>query len=128
MKQHYLRPDGLPPTNGYSHAVAHDGRMVVVSGQVPLDEAGNLVGASNAEQQTAQVFRNITSALAAAGVGLDDVVKLTVYLTDRADLDAFRRARDRYIDPVRPPASSLVLVAGLINPDFRVEIDAFAAV
>jgi enamine deaminase RidA (YjgF/YER057c/UK114 family) len=44
MKQHYLRPDGLPPVNGYSHAVVYEGRTVVVSGQVPLDADGNLVG------------------------------------------------------------------------------------
>jgi enamine deaminase RidA (YjgF/YER057c/UK114 family) len=128
MKQFYLRPDGLPPGNGYSHAVATSGRIIVVSGQVPLDPDGNLVGAEDAEQQTVQVFTNITAALAAAGAGMQDVVKLTVYLTDRADLVAFRRARDRYINAEEPPASSLVLVNGLIHPKFRVEIDALAVI
>jgi reactive intermediate/imine deaminase len=128
MKQHYVRPDGLPPVNGYSHAVAHDGRTVVISGQVPLDAAGNLVGSGDAEQQTVQVFTNIATALAAAGAGMADVVKLTVYLTDRADLDAFRRVRDRYLNAEEPPASSLVLVNGLIHPEFRVEIEALAVI
>jgi enamine deaminase RidA (YjgF/YER057c/UK114 family) len=126
VREHYVRPEGLPPTNGYSHAVAYDGRGVVVSGQVPLDPDGTLVGAGDAERQTTQVFTNLATALAAAGASLDDVVKITVYLTDRADLAAFRRARDRFVAGSRPPASTLVFVRGLVDPEFRVEIDAVA--
>jgi enamine deaminase RidA (YjgF/YER057c/UK114 family) len=126
MKQHYVRPDGLPPVNGYSHAVTYSGRTVAVSGQVPLDGNGNLVGRGDPEQQMVQVFANITTALTAVGMSIDDVVKLTVYLTDLSDLDAFRRVRDRQIRTAEPPASTLVQVSGLINPDFRVEIDVLA--
>jgi enamine deaminase RidA (YjgF/YER057c/UK114 family) len=128
VKQHYVRPAGLPPVNGYSHVVAHDGRQVVVSGQVPLDEAGNLVGRGDPGLQMVQVFSNLVTALGAAGAGIDDVVKLTVYLTDLADLAEFRRVRDHYVNASAPPASTLVQVSGLINPEFRVEIDAVAAV
>ncbi len=49
--QHYVRPDGLPPVNGYSHAVAFSGPMVVVSGQVPVDEQGRLVGQDDRRQR-----------------------------------------------------------------------------
>ncbi|WP_308121475.1 RidA family protein [Paractinoplanes bogorensis] len=126
MQRHYVRPAGSPPTNGYSHAVAFTGTTVVVSGQVPLDAEGRLVGADDAREQTRQVFRNIESALAAAGASMSDVVKLTVFLTDMADLPAFRAARDEFISLERPPASSLVQVAGLVSPDFRVEIEALA--
>ena len=73
------------------------------------------------------MFANLAAALAAAGAGMEQVVRLTVYLTDLADLDAFRRARDERICVDRPPASSLVQVSGLVNPAFRVEIDALAA-
>jgi reactive intermediate/imine deaminase len=128
MQQHYVRPDGLPPVNGYSHAVAFSGRMVAVSGQVPLDAQGQIVGPGDPEAQVRQVFENLRAALAAAGAGLEQVVKLTFYLTDLADLDALRRVRDEYISLERPPASSLVQVSGLVNPAFRVEIDALAAV
>ena len=128
MQQHFVRPDGMPPVNGYSHAVVFTGRTVAVSGQLPLDRDGQLVGEGDPEAQIAQVFENLVTALGAAGAGLDQVVKLTVYLTDLADLPAFRRVRDRYLPADRPPASSLVQVAGLVLPAARVEIDALAAI
>jgi reactive intermediate/imine deaminase len=125
--QHYLRPDGLPPVNGYSHAVAFSGRLVVVSGQVPVDGQGGLVGPGDPPAQVRRVFENLKAALAAAGATMAQVVKLTVYLTDLADLAAFRQVRDEYFAPDRPPASSLVQVTGLVSPEFRVEIEALAA-
>ncbi len=126
--RHYVRPEGSPPVNGYSHAVAFTGTTVAVSGQVPLDGSGRLVGEDDAEAQVRQVFANLAAALEAAGSGLAHVVKLTVYLTDLDDLPAFRRVRDELQDPDHPPASSLVQVAGLVSPDFRVEVDALAVV
>jgi reactive intermediate/imine deaminase len=128
VRQHHVRPDGLPPVNGYSHAVAFSGRMIAVSGQVPLDGEGRIVGQDDPTAQVRQVFENLKNALAAAGAGMQDVVKLTIYLTDLADLEAFRLVRDEYIAVDKPPASSLVQVSGLVNPAFRVEIDALAAI
>lgn len=124
---HYLRPAGMPPANGYSHAVAFDGPTLVISGQVPLDEQGRLVGEGDPRAQLRQVFRNLTAALAAVGATMEQVVKLTVFLTDMADLQAFREVRDEFVRLDRPPASSLVQVGGLVNPEFRVEIEAIAA-
>jgi enamine deaminase RidA (YjgF/YER057c/UK114 family) len=103
------------------------GRWLVVSGQVPLDERGQLVGRGDAQAQVEQVLRNLAAALCAAGARMDQVVKLTVYLTDVADLEAFRQVRDDFIPASTPPASSLVQVSGLVNPEFRVEIEALAA-
>jgi reactive intermediate/imine deaminase len=127
MQEHYVRPDGLPPVNGYSHAVAFTGRMIAISGQVPLDAHGKLAG-PDAQAQVRQVFDNLAAALAAAGAGIEHVVKLTVYLTDIADLQAFRQVRDEYISLEKPPASTLVQVTSLASPAFRVEIDALAAI
>jgi reactive intermediate/imine deaminase len=128
MLRHHVRPAGLPPTNGYSHAVEFSGRLVAVSGQVPLDAEGRLVGTDDAEAQVRQVFDNLGTALAAAGAGMENVVKLTIFLTDMADLDVVRRVRSEYVSTESPPASSLVQVAGLVNPAFRVEIEALASV
>jgi reactive intermediate/imine deaminase len=128
MQQHHVRPDGTPPTNGYSHAVSFAGTMVAVSGQVPLDGDGRLVGADDTRAQARQVFRNLQATLAAAGCTMPNVVKLTVFLTNMSDLADFRAVRDEFVDPERPPASSLVQVSGLVHPAFRIEIEALAAV
>ncbi|WP_042405290.1 RidA family protein [Streptacidiphilus carbonis] len=118
----------MPPVNGYSHAVVASGTLVAVSGQVPVDADGKSVGADDAAAQVRQVFRNLRAALVAAGAGLEHAVKLTVFLTDLADLPAFRQARDEFLDPQRLPACSLVQVSGLVHPAFKVEIDALAVV
>ena len=128
MRRHHVRPEGLPPTNGYSHIVEFSGRLLVVSGQVPLDAEGQLVGADDPEAQIRQVFKNLRTALASSGAGFEDIVKITVFLTDLADLEAFRRVRDDYVTGDTAPASSLVRVAGLVNPAFRVEVEALAVV
>ena len=125
--RHHVRPEGAPPTNGYSHAVSFAGTMLVISGQVPLDAEGHVVGYDDCAEQTRQVFRNLEVVLAAAGATMSDVVKLTVFLTNMADLAGFRSVRDEFVDPRRPPASSLVQVGGLVHPAFRIEIEAIAA-
>jgi reactive intermediate/imine deaminase len=122
----FQRPEGLPAVNGYSHVVSFSGTVVAVSGQVPMDQDGRVVGIDNPAEQMRQVFRNLGIALSAAGSDFARVVKLTVYLTDLDDLAVFREVRDEYLDPSAPPASSLVQVKGLINPAFRVEIEALA--
>jgi enamine deaminase RidA (YjgF/YER057c/UK114 family) len=106
--------------------VSFTGRMIVVSGQVPLDADGRLVGPDDPQAQTRQVFRNLATALGAAGASMADVVKLTVFLTTMSDLPHFRIVRDEFVDTERPPASSLVQVSGLVHPAFRVEIEALA--
>jgi enamine deaminase RidA (YjgF/YER057c/UK114 family) len=123
--KHLQRPDGLPPVNGYSHVVSFAG-LVAVSGQVPMDQDGRVVGIDDPAEQIRQVFRNLDVALSAVGSDFARVVKLTIYLTDLADLAVFREIRDEYLDPSALPASTLVQVKGLINPAFRIEIDALA--
>src|SRR5258706_2099092 len=92
--RHYVRPDGLPPVKGYSHAVAFAGPMIVVSGQVPVDADGRLVGKDDPAGQIRQVFENLTAALAAAGAGIGQGLKTTGVLTALPDLAP--------VSPVRP--------------------------
>jgi len=119
----------LPSPNGYSQvaSVPPGSRLVWTSGQVPLD-AGGAVAVGDWAAQTRQVMRNVGAALTAAGAGWDDVFKLTIYVTDTSDLPTVRAVRDEFIDLANPPTSSLVRVAGLVHPDFLVEIEAVAAV
>jgi reactive intermediate/imine deaminase len=126
-ERRFLSPPGLPMPNGYSHVVvAPAGRIVHVSGQVPLDADGELVGAGDVAAQTSQVFENLTTALEAAGTSWADVVKLGIFLRDVGAIAAVRSVRDEYVDLERPPASTLVEVSSLFRDDVLVEVDAIA--
>ena len=105
------------------HVVTGRGRLVVVvmmSGQIAQDERGELVGAGDPVAQARQVFENLRRCLAQAGAHFDDVVKLTFFVLDVADLAA-SAARDAVIDTTRPPASTAVQVAALFAPGYLLE-------
>lgn len=125
---HIAAPEGVAPGVGYTHVVLGTGRFVAISGQVALDEHGQVVGAGDAAAQARQVFANLQRCLAAAGATFDDVVKFTFYLTDIRYLPAVREARDAYVDAARPPASTAVQVTSLVRPELLLEIDAFAVI
>lgn len=123
----HLVPDTLSRPTGYSHVVvAPVDRIVFVSGQVPLDAEGELVGPGDLEAQTRQVFENLGTALAAAGASWQSVVKLNYFLRDVSQIAVVRAVRDEYLDGERPPASTLVEVSGLFRDDVLVEVDAIA--
>ena len=124
--QHVVAPEGVAAGRGYSQVVIGQGRLVVVSGQIAQDERGELVGAGDPAAQARQVFENLRRCLAQAGAGFGDVVKLTFFVLDIADLPAIREARDAVIDTARPPASTAVQVAALVAPDYLLEVEAWA--
>ncbi|MFF9127788.1 RidA family protein [Streptomyces sp. NPDC014889] len=121
-------PDGVAPAAQYSHVVMGTGRFVAISGQLALDEDGELVGEGDPAAQAAQVFENIRRCLAAAEASFAHVVKLTYFVTDTAHLPAIRTARAAHIPDDRLPASSAVQVAALVRPEFLLEVEAFAVV
>ena len=126
-QKRFLTPATLSPPFGYSHVVeAPAGTMVYISGQVPLDAEGQLVGEGDFAAQTRRVFENLTSALEATGASWSDVVKLDYFLRDVGQIAIARTIRDEYVDTVNPPASTLVEVSGLARPEFLVEIQAIA--
>ena len=127
MIAYHRQPEGLPPVIGYSHVTVASGMVVHISGQVPLRHDGSVVQGA-AGVQTQQVFENLRAALEVVGASWAQLVKMNYFLRDIADLDAVREVRDRFLDPQRLPASSLVQVAGLVHPDFRIEIDAVAVI
>lgn len=127
MQRHIVRPDGLAPTSGYSHVAEFSGRLVAVSGQVAWDADGNVVS-DDIAAQARQVFTNLRTALASVGADLQNVVKLTVFLTDIADVAAVRAVRNEFVDPASPPASTLVAVTALVHPALKIEIEALAVV
>jgi reactive intermediate/imine deaminase len=123
----FLRPENLPAPAGYSHVVdVPASSLVFISGQVPLNADGELVGAGDTEAQTRQVFSNLGAALEAAGVGWADVVKLTYFVRDVGQIETVRAVRDEVLDTQRLPASTLVEVSSLFRDDVLIEIDAIA--
>ncbi len=121
----FSSPDGLATPAGYSHVVdIPPGRLVWTSGQVPMGPDRDV--AHGWEAQTRLTFENVGRALAAAGAGWPDVVKLTIYVVDVAELATIRSVRDEFVNTVSPPTSSLVQVAGLFHPDVLIEIEAVA--
>ncbi|HET9138970.1 RidA family protein [Actinophytocola sp.] len=128
MNTHISAPDGVFPSDGYTHVVTGPGRLLAVSGQMAFDADGRLVGAGDPAAQARQVFENMRRCLAAAGAGFGDVVKLTYYLTDIAHVPTVLSVRDEFVDTTRPPASTVVAVVALFRPDLLMEIDALAIV
>jgi enamine deaminase RidA (YjgF/YER057c/UK114 family) len=127
----FTNPPGLPPAKGYSQVVdvPPGSRLIILSGQVPLDSTGQLVGGADFRAQAVQVFENIRRGLISRGAGFTDVVKITCYVLDaRANLATLREVRDRYINPAAPPASTLVQVSGLFRPDVQLEVEVMAVV
>jgi enamine deaminase RidA (YjgF/YER057c/UK114 family) len=114
----------IEPHPGMSQAV-RKGRHVVLSGQVALDESGALVGEGDAAAQCEQIFRNVERLLSKAGSGLDDVVLLTCYLSDARHFPAYSAAKRR-IFPGEAPAGTSVIVAGLLDPRFLLEVEVVA--
>ena len=123
----FSSPDDLAPPAGYSHVVElPPGRLVWTSGEVPLDAGRNVVAVGDWEGQARAVFENLGKALEAGGAGWPDVVKLTIFVVDVAELATIRAVRDEFVDTARPPTSSLVQVAGLFHPDVLIEVEAVA--
>jgi enamine deaminase RidA (YjgF/YER057c/UK114 family) len=121
---------GTPP--GYSQVIdVSAGRIIFIAGQTALDRGGNVIGKNDFAAQAAQVFRNLAVALEAAGCTAANLVKMTVFLTDMDNLALYREARNRFFASVTPPAApavTLVEVSRLYGPDFKIEIEAIAAV
>ena len=99
-------------------------RWLHVSGQVGVAPDGALAEGPEAQMETA--FRNLLAILDSAGMGPHDLVKVTVFLTRQEDVGAYREVRDRMLAGATP-ASTLLVISGLANPDWLVEIEAIAA-
>lgn len=114
------------PVVGYSRAV-RVGQIVHVSGTTATDASGELVGRGDARLQAAQALKNIQQALEKAGAQLEHVVRTRIYVTNILDWETIAEAHGEVFSGIRP-ASSLVEVSRLIDPDMLVEIEAEAII
>jgi 2-iminobutanoate/2-iminopropanoate deaminase len=112
------------PISHYTDAVEASG-FLYISGMLPVEANGELVGIGDVIRQSEQVLDNVAAVLTATGASFNDVVKVGVYLRDMADREAINTVRRRYFGDARP-ASTLVQVSALAHPDALVEIEAIA--
>ena len=126
------QPEGVHvPPGKYSHAARAEGPLIVIAGQVALDIDGELVGENDVAVQTRQVFQNMQAVLAGSGSSYANVVEFTYYIVGRENVPGFMDARTTIFDVAYPdgdyPPATLLVVGGLANEDFLVEVSALAA-
>jgi len=127
----FINPPSVSAPKGYSHAAVVDlgnCKMLIISGQVALDNKGNLVGKGDFGKQAEQVFQNIRSVVESAGGKMDNVVKLGYFVTDVSQIQTLRAIRDKFVNTKSPPASTLVQVSKLFRDDILLEIEATAII
>lgn len=131
MQTQFLNPPTLSPTFGWTHVVtATGGKTVYVSGQVSVNERGEVVGKGDLKAQTEQTFKNLQHALSVVGARFQDVVKMSLFVVGLKPehVPIIREVRSRYVDAQKPPASTLVGVSALVNADWLIESDVVAVI
>jgi len=128
MADAFDAPGTVKPFGIFSSAAWQpEGKVLHVSGQVAQDATGSVMGKGDIRAQTRQVLENIRTVLASAGGTMDDVARVTVYVTDMSGLAQIHEVRAQYFR--RPyPASTLVEVKRLVKPEYLIEIDAVAVI
>ena len=115
MNKQVIQTDqAAAPVGPYNQAIAAQGQMIFVSGQVALDaKTGTLVGDGDVIAQTKQVMANVEAILKAAEVNWENVVKTTIYLTDLSNFGTVNEIYGSYFDPETAPARACIEVSRL---------------
>ena len=115
-------------SRGYTQVVVahHPSRLIALSGQMPLDAEGKLIGAGDIEAQTRAVYENMKTALEAVGAGLGSVMRMNTYVIDLGHAPLIRKVRAEFFGRSTPPASTMVQIAAL-PAGVLIEVDALAA-
>lgn len=124
----FPKVDALHTANGYSHVVCSGG-TIHVAGQVAVDLDGCTTGVGDFAVQVRAAFANVVTALGAAGADAHAIAAMTIYCdasVERSDLRHLREMWGSSGPPSPPPAITLVLVGGLMNPDWLIEIQVTA--
>jgi enamine deaminase RidA (YjgF/YER057c/UK114 family) len=123
----YINPGTLAALDGFTHAVKI-GLTIYVSGEVPLDSTGRLVGPGDLRAQARQAFANLAFVLQIAGATPADVSKLNIYIVNLhpSDLAAIKEAGADFFPPRNPPAGVVLGVQALPREGMLIAIDAIA--
>ena len=129
MDREYINPPDIaaPPLNLYNHVVKV-GNTVYIAGQVPRGLDGRAMYPGDPVAQVRMVWANLEKAVKAAGGSLKDIVKTTTYVVGADTGGKIRRARLELLPSEGRPTSTTVVVAGLADPDFLVEVEAIAVI
>ena len=124
MTVRFNPPSGWPQLGrAFNHGVVQpEGRVLHVTGQVAWDNEGRVVGLGDCEAQVRKSFDNVESILAAVGGRLEDIVSMTIYFLDPADLPAIQKVRAETLAPEVAPASIIIQTPGLVAPELLVEL------
>jgi enamine deaminase RidA (YjgF/YER057c/UK114 family) len=126
-----VHPDGWPRPSGYSNGLSSRGRVVSVAGQVGWNPRSGKFESDDLVKQTRQALENVVAVLRAGSAIPENLVRMTWYIVDR---EAYRREREaigaayREVIGEHYPAMSLIVVAGLLEPQALIEIEATAMV
>lgn len=124
MKIH--NPSSVAPGTGYSHGIElpPNTRLLYLAGQLGVAADGKM--APDIRGQAEQAWRNLGSVLQAAGMGYENLVKVTHFLVRREDIPAYREVRAQFLGK-NAPASTLLVISALARPDALIEVEAVAA-
>lgn len=103
-------------------------KMLIISGQVPFDERGNLVSENDLTKQTEQVFKNILHLIQQSNGTIDSLVKLDFFVKDISKISEVRAVRDSFVNHKTPPTSTIVEVSNLFKENILIEISATAII
>jgi enamine deaminase RidA (YjgF/YER057c/UK114 family) len=129
MTVRFSNPSTMPPPRGYTMVVeaTGPGRTLYIAGQLGMTAQGQFAGApGDFRAQCTQCFENLKAALASAGASFKDVVKITNFFTDMANLPVFFEVRDRFVNTKAPPASTAIEISKLARDGALFEIEAIA--
>lgn len=126
MMREVINPKNVHWPFGYSHVVKV-GDTVWVSGQLPLDQDGNIVGKGDIAVQTDKTYENLQKCLESVGATLNDIVMLGVYVTDLEEYDKTRDIRKKYFGKYRP-ATTGMQISKLYFPEAMIEVEATAII
>jgi enamine deaminase RidA (YjgF/YER057c/UK114 family) len=124
-------PSFLSPTRGYSHVAKIDmgnAWMLIISGQVPMDKDGKIVGKGNFQEQTDFVYATLVDIVKHYGGNKDHIVRTGILILDEQNIPVIRQVRAKHLNMDNPPTSTAMVVSKLFHPDFLVEIEATAVI
>lgn len=126
----HINPDGLMKNPAFSQVIITHGvgKTIYIGGQNSVNANREIVGKGEIQTQTEQILQNIQIALSECNATFDNIVKLNIYIVQGQDAYRAFQIAQKYLAASNPPVITVLFVAGLMNPDYLLEIDATAFV